>query len=63
MRVLAVDPGLTRCGVGIVDGNANTKLSLIDFAIIQTNADLPLEQRLLELEQHLQKLIEKFTFF
>ena len=60
MRVLAVDPGLTRCGVGIVDGNGNTKLSLIDFAIIQTNADLPLEQRLLELEQNLQKLIEKF---
>ena len=60
MRVLAVDPGLTRCGVGIVDANGNTKLSLIDFAIIQTNSDLPLEQRLLELEQNLQKLIEKF---
>ncbi|HZB49226.1 MAG TPA: crossover junction endodeoxyribonuclease RuvC, partial [Mycobacteriales bacterium] len=29
MRVLGVDPGLTRCGVGVVDGAAGRPLRLV----------------------------------
>ena len=60
MRVLAVDPGLTRCGVGIVDALGNTRLTLVDHAIIRTNPDLNLELRLLDLEKNLQNLFIKF---
>ncbi len=51
--VLGVDPGLTRCGIGVVRGSAGAQLELIDVGVIQTSAQLPLEQRLLELETSL----------
>lgn len=58
--MLAVDPGLTRCGVGVVDAVGNTKLTLVDHAIIQTDPESNLEFRLLELEKNLQSLLQKF---
>jgi len=53
LTVLGVDPGLTRCGIGVVHGSAGSQLTLVDVGVIQTSAALPLEQRLLELESHL----------
>ena len=47
MRVLGIDPGLTRCGVGIVDVTATRKATLVYVGVIQTPPDMPLEQRLL----------------
>jgi len=47
LRVLGIDPGLTRCGVGIVDVTATRKASLVYVGVIQTPPDMPLEQRLL----------------
>jgi len=32
MRVLGVDPGLTRCGVGIIDGAVGSPLSLVEVS-------------------------------
>jgi len=51
MRVLGVDPGLTRCGVGIVDGAVGSPLSLVEVGVILTPVESPLEQRLLDLDQ------------
>jgi len=51
--VLGVDPGLTRCGIGVVKGSAGAQLELLDVGVIQTSPSLPLEQRLLELESEL----------
>ena len=51
MRVLGVDPGLTRCGIGVIQGVTGSPLSLIDVGTILTSADSPLEQRLLRLEE------------
>jgi len=53
MRVLGVDPGLTRCGVGIIDGAVGSPLSLVEVGVILTPVDAPLEQRLLDLDQQL----------
>jgi len=53
MTVLGVDPGLTRCGIGVVSGSTGAPLTLVDVGVIQTSASLPLEQRLLELEANL----------
>ena len=47
MRVLGIDPGLTRCGVGVVDGGIGRPLSLVEVGVLKTSADLPIEQRLL----------------
>jgi len=57
MRVLGVDPGLTRCGVGIIDGAVGSPLSLVEVGVILTPEDAPLEQRLLNLDQQLSQWI------
>jgi crossover junction endodeoxyribonuclease RuvC len=57
MRVLGVDPGLTRCGVGIVEGVVGSPISLVGVGVILTPAEAPLEQRLLDLDQQLSEWI------
>jgi crossover junction endodeoxyribonuclease RuvC len=57
MRVLGVDPGLTRCGVGIVDGAVGSPLSLVEVGVVLTSIDAALEQRLLDLDQQLSQWI------
>lgn len=57
MRVLGVDPGLTRCGVGIVDGAVGSPISLVEVGVILTPVESPLEQRLLDLDQQLSQWI------
>ena len=46
MRVLGVDPGLTRCGVGVVDGNGGRSVSCVAVDVIRTPAETPLAERL-----------------
>ncbi len=36
MRVLGIDPGLTRCGMGIVEGQVGRPLSLVDVNVLRT---------------------------
>lgn len=57
MRVLGVDPGLTRCGVGIVEGAVGSPISLIEVGVIVTPVDSPLDQRLMDLDQQLSQWI------
>jgi crossover junction endodeoxyribonuclease RuvC len=57
MRVLGVDPGLTRCGVGVVEGAVGSPISLIEVGVIVTPVDSPLEQRLMDLDQQLSQWI------
>ncbi len=59
MRVLGIDPGLTRCGIGVVERAKNAKLSLVDCGVIQTASNDPLELRLLNLEEELNRWIKK----
>ena len=59
MRVLGVDPGLTRCGIGVIEGTARNSLSMIDVGVIRTNSDAPIDQRLLQLEAELTEWIKK----
>jgi crossover junction endodeoxyribonuclease RuvC len=47
MRVLGVDPGLTRCGIGVVDGLPGRRLSLVAVEVVRTPADDDLAARLL----------------
>ena len=50
MRVLGVDPGLTRCGLGVVDGGPG-RATLVAVDVIRTPADAPLGLRLVAIEQ------------
>lgn len=46
VRILGVDPGLTRCGIGVIDVSAGRKATLVDVGVIRTPTDMPLEQRI-----------------
>ncbi len=59
MRVLGIDPGLTRCGLGVIDSRGSQILTMIDVGVIRTTVDAPLEIRLMELERELQQWIKK----
>jgi crossover junction endodeoxyribonuclease RuvC len=50
MRVLGVDPGLTRFGLGVVDGEPGRRLSLVAVEVVHTPAGAPLGERLLAVE-------------
>jgi crossover junction endodeoxyribonuclease RuvC len=53
VRVLGVDPGLTRCGLGVVDGAPGGRVALVDVGVLRTTADSPVGERLLALEREL----------
>lgn len=36
MRVLGVDPGLTRCGLGVVDGGQGRRVTLVEAGVVRT---------------------------
>jgi len=58
-RVLGVDPGLTRCGVGVVDIDATRTATLVAVTVIRTEPGLPLEQRLLTIGTELAALLDE----
>ena len=54
LRVLGVDPGLTRCGLGIVEGAPGRALSLVEVGVIRTPPDADVGLRLLALEEQIE---------
>ncbi len=59
MRVLGVDPGLTRLGVGVVEGGPGRPLSLVEVGVIRTAAHEPIQLRLWQIEQDLIRWMDR----
>ena len=57
MRVLGVDPGLTRCGLGVVEGRPG-RAQLVAVGVVRTAADAELGARLVELERHVEAWLD-----
>ncbi|SFS18773.1 Holliday junction endonuclease RuvC [Agrococcus baldri] len=57
VRVLGVDPGLTRCGVGVVD-IAHRTPSLVHVEVLRSDAGEPIEQRLLRIARGVEAAID-----
>ncbi|NLG54996.1 MAG: crossover junction endodeoxyribonuclease RuvC [Rhodococcus sp.] len=51
MRVLGVDPGLTRCGLGVVDGGSGRVVRPVAVDVVRTPPDLDLAKRLLRISE------------
>jgi crossover junction endodeoxyribonuclease RuvC len=47
VRVLGVDPGLTRCGLGAVQGGRGRRVELVEVGVVRTPAGADLPERLL----------------
>ncbi|WKV75023.1 crossover junction endodeoxyribonuclease RuvC [Streptomyces sp. PCS3-D2] len=58
MRVLGVDPGLTRCGVGVVEGAAGRPLAMLGVGVVRTPADADLAHRLVAVEQGIEEWLD-----
>ncbi len=61
MRVLGVDPGLSRCGVGVVEGEPGRPLRLVGVGVITTASTMEHPQRLLRIETGLTQWVQEFS--
>ena len=60
VRVLAVDPGLTRCGIAVVEGDRHRRVALVGTRLVRTDARAQLSERLREVYQRVTLMIEEY---
>lgn len=58
MRVLGVDPGLTRCGIGVVEGVAGRPLTLTGVGVVRTSSDSEIPERLVHIERGIEAWLD-----
>lgn len=61
MIVLGVDPGLTRCGVGVIEAGASRRLSFIHVDVVRSDPHTSQDLRLLTIYNGLCAKIERFA--
>jgi len=60
LRILGIDPGLTRCGYAVIDGSGPNDVAAIALGVIRTPPSDPLPQRLAALRTELAALIAEY---
>jgi crossover junction endodeoxyribonuclease RuvC len=60
MRVLGVDPGLTRCGLGVVEGGPGVPLRLAGTTVIRTPPGADIGSRLLTIDEQITWWLERY---
>jgi len=58
MRVLGIDPGLTRCGLGVVEGEPGRTLTAVAYGVVRTPAGDDVAHRLLSLDREIAAWID-----
>ena len=59
-RILGIDPGLTRCGAGIVDVAAARRVGLVHVEVIRTPTDAELQPRLGLIGAAVERLLDEY---
>ncbi|MER5643781.1 crossover junction endodeoxyribonuclease RuvC [Streptosporangium sp. NPDC002524] len=59
MRVMGVDPGLTRCGLGAVEGRPGAPLNLVKVGVVRTPADDEIGARLVAIEAGIEQWLDE----
>ncbi|MGN6405692.1 crossover junction endodeoxyribonuclease RuvC [Sinomonas sp.] len=60
LRVLGVDPGLTRCGLGVVDVARDRRATLVGVGVVGTTAEQPLDARLLVIATAIEDWLDRY---
>jgi len=60
MRVLGVDPGLTRCGIGVVDSVAGRRARLVGVGVARSSTELIVDMRLLKISEQLDEWMDRY---
>ena len=58
MRILGIDPGLTRCGFGAIESGVSRSVSFVDVGVVRTPATGELSQRLLAVRDELATIMD-----
>ncbi len=61
MRVLGVDPGLTRCGIGVVDSLAARRVRLVSVGVLTSEPDLSVDLRLRKIAAGIDDWLDEFV--
>ena len=61
LRVLGIDPGLTRCGVGVVDVEPNRTAVLVHYSVVRSDATAEIDQRLLVIGRGIEAALDEFS--
>lgn len=59
LRVLGIDPGLTRCGVGVVDVARDRSATLVHVGVIRSDPSEPIERRLATIAAGIRAVIDE----
>jgi crossover junction endodeoxyribonuclease RuvC len=59
LRVLGIDPGLTRCGYGVIESTTGRHCRLVDVGVVTTPSTETLDQRLLAIKRGLEAEVER----
>lgn len=60
LRVLGVDPGLTRCGIGVVDVERNRRATMVAVGVVGTSPDETLDRRLLVIAEAIDEWLDRY---
>jgi crossover junction endodeoxyribonuclease RuvC len=60
VRVLGVDPGLTRCGLGVVDGGPGRTVRCVAVDVVRTPVDAELATRLLQVADEVERWLDRY---
>lgn len=61
MRILGIDPGLTRCGIGVIDAGQQRDVHLIHVEVVQSPASMQLAERLALIAAGITAAFDDFT--
>ncbi len=59
--MLGIDPGLTRCGIGVVDVAPNREATLVHFGVIKSFPDVEIESRLLTIAEGIDAALDQYA--
>ncbi|WP_461175789.1 crossover junction endodeoxyribonuclease RuvC [Trueperella pyogenes] len=57
MRIMGVDPGMTRCGIGVIDAVGGRRVSIVAVDVARTKPEMAPHQRLLIISNAIEEAI------
>lgn len=59
-RILGVDPGLTRCGIGVIDVDARRRVTLVHVEVVRSDPDADLADRIRLVGTGIERALDAF---
>ena len=60
-RILGVDPGLTRCGIGVIDVDARRRVTLVHVDVVRSSPDEALAERLRLIGSGIERALDAYA--